>query len=75
MIFDASSRPSARRVEGLRFRGPLAPRLDPPPKTDTIERLKVCYKKLRVFYISNPDVFYLQLKESAYIFVIMHLIF
>ena len=44
MIFDASSRLSARRVEGLRFRGPLAPRLDPPPKTDTIEGLKVCHK-------------------------------
>ncbi len=37
LLFDASPQPSARPIEGLRselapFRGPLAPRLDPPPK-------------------------------------------
>ena len=45
MFFDASPRHSARRIEGLRFRGPLAPRLDPPTETDAMEELKVCHKK------------------------------
>jgi hypothetical protein len=45
VFFDASPRHSARRIEGLRFRGPLAPRLDPPTETDAIEGLKVCHKK------------------------------
>ena len=38
MIFDASPRLSARPIEGLRFRGPLAPRLRPAAKKNDAPR-------------------------------------
>ncbi len=59
VLFDASPQPSTRPIEGLRselapFRGPLAPRLDPPPKeTETLQR----YKSLQVACAHKSSAF------------------
>jgi len=56
MIFDASPRLSAHRIEGLWFRGPLAPRLDPPPVNLRRLKYKVCQKRDKADFVYGKAI-------------------